>query len=218
MLHWTWWLLTLGLQGRIYSALLPKLRATRNHYVHDFLKLHHNCDVYMGVQKERKSRPTFFTACEHREKEAHNLFSAQCWYRSCLWIISLRESSNPVGYISYINLYFYVKKTNLLFFPVSQIFRMWHIFFKTFAIASVSVANLAVFPPISTVFLLVSGFLRLAGCLFSCLFWLKFACFWAFFADFCFADCFFQIYGTFTVSTYCKTKFRYFACTVFSGV
>ena len=27
--------------------------------MHDFLKLHHNCDAYMGVHKERKS--TFLT-------------------------------------------------------------------------------------------------------------------------------------------------------------
>jgi len=32
----------------------------------DFLKFHHNCDAYMGVQKERKS--TFLTAFDHREK------------------------------------------------------------------------------------------------------------------------------------------------------
>jgi len=24
--------------------------------MHDFMKFHHNCDAYMGVQKERKSR------------------------------------------------------------------------------------------------------------------------------------------------------------------
>jgi len=34
--------------------------------MHDFLKLHHDCDAYMVVQKERKS--TFLTAFEHREK------------------------------------------------------------------------------------------------------------------------------------------------------
>jgi len=41
----------------------------------DFRKLHHNCDAYMGVQKEQKS--TFLTAFEHREKEARSLFTAQ---------------------------------------------------------------------------------------------------------------------------------------------
>jgi len=67
MLHWIWWLLTLVLQGRLYRALHPKLYATRNLCMRDFLKLHHNWDAYMGVQKERKS--TFLTALEHREKE-----------------------------------------------------------------------------------------------------------------------------------------------------
>jgi len=41
MLHWTWWLLTLALQGKLYRALQPKLYATRNLCMHDFLKLHH---------------------------------------------------------------------------------------------------------------------------------------------------------------------------------
>jgi len=53
----------------------PKLYATRNLCRHDFLKLHHNCDAYTGVQKERKS--TFLTALEQREKEARSLFAAQ---------------------------------------------------------------------------------------------------------------------------------------------
>jgi len=39
--------------------------------MHDFLKFHHNCDAYMGVQKEQKS--TFLTAFEHQEKEARSL-------------------------------------------------------------------------------------------------------------------------------------------------
>jgi len=39
--------------------------------MHDFLKLHHNCDAYMGVKKERKR--TFLTAFEQREKEARSL-------------------------------------------------------------------------------------------------------------------------------------------------
>jgi len=49
-----------------------------------FLKSHHNCDAYMAVhvQKERKS--AFFTAFEHREKEARSMFAAQYRYRSCL--------------------------------------------------------------------------------------------------------------------------------------
>ena len=34
--------------------------------MHNFLKLHHDCDAYMGVKKERKS--IFLTAFEHREK------------------------------------------------------------------------------------------------------------------------------------------------------
>ena len=50
MLHWTWWVLTLALQGRLYRALHPKLYATRNLCMHDFLKLHHNCDAYMTAQ------------------------------------------------------------------------------------------------------------------------------------------------------------------------
>jgi len=91
MLHWTWWLLTLALQGRLYRTLHSKLYATRNLCMHDVLKLHHNCDAYMGVQKERKS--TFLTAFEQREKEARSLFTAQYWYRSCLWKSLSSESS-----------------------------------------------------------------------------------------------------------------------------
>jgi len=34
--------------------------------MHDFLKLHHNFDAYMGAQKELKS--TFLIEFEHREK------------------------------------------------------------------------------------------------------------------------------------------------------
>jgi len=33
--------------------------------MHDFLKLHHNSDAYMGVEKERKS--TFLTAFKQRD-------------------------------------------------------------------------------------------------------------------------------------------------------
>jgi len=43
--------------------------------MHGLLKLHHNCDAYMGVQKERKR--TSLIAFEHREKEARSLFAAQ---------------------------------------------------------------------------------------------------------------------------------------------
>jgi len=50
--------------------------------MHDFLKLHQNCDAYMDVAKECKS--TFSTAFEHREEEVRSLFAAQYWYRSCL--------------------------------------------------------------------------------------------------------------------------------------
>jgi len=39
-----------------YRALHPILYATPNLCMHDFLKLHHTCDSYMGVQKERKVR------------------------------------------------------------------------------------------------------------------------------------------------------------------
>jgi len=92
MLHWTWWLLTLALQGRLYRALQPKLYATRNLCMHDFVKLHHNWDAYMGVEKEWKS--TFLTAFEQREKEARSMFAAQLyWYRSCLWMSLSCESS-----------------------------------------------------------------------------------------------------------------------------
>jgi len=59
--------------------------------MHAFLKLHHNCDAYMDVQKERKS--TFLTAFEHREKEALSLFAAQYFYRSCLGMSLSSESS-----------------------------------------------------------------------------------------------------------------------------
>ena len=91
MLQWTWWLLTLALQGRLYGALHLKLYATRNLCMHDFLKLHHNCDAYMGAQKEWKSM--FWTAFEHREKEARSFFAAQYWYRSCLWMSLSSESA-----------------------------------------------------------------------------------------------------------------------------
>ena len=84
MLHWIWWLLTLALQGRLHRALQPKLYAARNLCMHDFLKLHHNWDAYIGVEKERKS--TFLTAFEQQEKEARSLFAAQYWYRSCLFL------------------------------------------------------------------------------------------------------------------------------------
>ena len=63
----------------------------RNLCMHDFQKLHHNWDEYMGVQKERQG--TFLTAFEHREKEARNLFAAQYWYRSCLWMSLPSKSS-----------------------------------------------------------------------------------------------------------------------------
>jgi len=43
--------------------------------MHVFLKLHHNVDAYMDVQKELKS--TCLTAYEHRENEALSLFAAQ---------------------------------------------------------------------------------------------------------------------------------------------
>jgi len=46
------------------------------------LKLHHNGDAYMGVQKEWKD--TFLTAFEHSKKEARSLFAALYWYRGCL--------------------------------------------------------------------------------------------------------------------------------------
>jgi len=68
--------------GQVYRALHPKLKVTRNLCMQDFLKLHHNCDAYKGVQKERKS--TFLTAFEQREKEARSLFGAQYFYRSCV--------------------------------------------------------------------------------------------------------------------------------------
>ena len=91
MLHRTWWVLTLALQGKLYRALHQKLFSTRNLCMHDFLKLHHNCDAYMDVQKERKS--TFLTAFEQREKEARSLFAAQYLYRSCLLMNLSSESS-----------------------------------------------------------------------------------------------------------------------------
>ena len=90
-LHWTWWLLTLALRGRLCRALHPKLYATCNLCMHVFRKLHHNCDAHMGVQKERKS--TLLTAFEHREKEVRSLFAAKFWYRSCLWMSLSSESS-----------------------------------------------------------------------------------------------------------------------------
>jgi len=59
--------------------------------MHDFLKLHHNWDAYMRVQKERRS--TFLTAFEHQEKESRSMFGAQYWYCSCLWMSLSSESS-----------------------------------------------------------------------------------------------------------------------------
>jgi len=59
-----------------------KFRKGQKFRLHDFLKFHHICDAYIGVQKERKS--TFLTAFEQREKEARSLFAAQYFYRSCL--------------------------------------------------------------------------------------------------------------------------------------
>ena len=100
MLHWPWWLLKLALQGRFYRALQPKLYATRNLWMHDFLKLHHNWDAYMGVQKDRKS--TFLTAFEQHEKEARSLFAAQYWYRSCLWMSLSSESSESNRILRYL--------------------------------------------------------------------------------------------------------------------
>ena len=70
MVHWTWWILSLALQVWLYRALHPKWYATHNLCIHDFLKLHHNCDAYMGVQKQRKSM--FLTAFKHQEKEARS--------------------------------------------------------------------------------------------------------------------------------------------------
>ena len=49
------------------NTTFERATATRNLCMRDFLKLHHNWDAYMGVQKERKS--TFLTAFEHPEKE-----------------------------------------------------------------------------------------------------------------------------------------------------
>ena len=59
--------------------------------MHDFLKVHHNCDAYMGAQEERKS--TLLTAFEHRENDARSLFAAQYWYRGCLWVPLSSENS-----------------------------------------------------------------------------------------------------------------------------
>jgi len=60
---------------RVVWSSARKFYATRNLCMHDFLKLHHNCDAFMGVQKERKI--SFLTAFEHWEKEAHSLFAAK---------------------------------------------------------------------------------------------------------------------------------------------
>ena len=86
--------------GRLYRALQPKLYATLYLCMHDFLKLHHNWDAYMGVQKERKS--TFLTAFEQREKEARCLFAGQYWYRSCLWMSLSSESSVSNKILTYL--------------------------------------------------------------------------------------------------------------------
>ena len=69
----------------------PRPHAISGCILYALLKSHHNCDAYMYVQKERKS--TFFTALEHREKEARSIFAAQYWYRSCLRMSLSCESS-----------------------------------------------------------------------------------------------------------------------------
>ena len=62
----------------------------------DFLKFLHNCDAYMGVQKERKS--TCLTAFEHREKRLeacllHNIFIAVSLNVFVIWELSIQDSS-----------------------------------------------------------------------------------------------------------------------------
>ena len=86
--------------------LCIKLYATHNLCMHDFLKLHHNCDAYISVQKERKTM--FLTRFEHREKEARSLFAAQYWYRGCLWMSLSSESSvfNTIPRYLYWSTYF----------------------------------------------------------------------------------------------------------------
>jgi len=66
--------------------------------MYDFLKLHHNFDAYMGVQKEGKS--TFLTAFEHEKRLAacllHNIFIAVV--SECLSSES-SESNTAPGYL-----------------------------------------------------------------------------------------------------------------------
>jgi len=82
MLYWTWWLLTLARNGRLYRAIQPKLKSTCNLWMYAFLKLHHNCHAYMDIQKEWK--PMFFTAFEQQEIEACSMSAAQYWYQYCI--------------------------------------------------------------------------------------------------------------------------------------
>ena len=93
ILYWTWWLLTLTLQGRLYRAFYPKLQATRKLCMHDFLKFSiivmYTWDYKSTFTKNR----AFLAAFEHREKEARCLLAAQYWYRNCLWISLSCESS-----------------------------------------------------------------------------------------------------------------------------
>jgi len=91
MLHWPSWLLTLVFQGRLYRIPHTRLWATRNLCMCHILKLHHNCDGYMGVQKEWKS--SVFNCIEHMEKQTRSLFSVQYWYRICLWMSLSFDSS-----------------------------------------------------------------------------------------------------------------------------
>jgi len=41
--------------GQVVQSFASKIYAIRNLCMYNFLKFHHNCDVYMDVQKERMS-------------------------------------------------------------------------------------------------------------------------------------------------------------------
>ena len=68
MLDWTWWVMTTNtcFPGRVVQSPASKI-IDHTQSLHAWLsEIPHNCDAYMGVQKERKS--TFLTAFEHRRK------------------------------------------------------------------------------------------------------------------------------------------------------
>jgi len=61
--------------GQVVESAASKIIGYMNLRMNDFFKFRHNCDAYMGIQKEPKC--TFLTAFEHRRNKARSLFAAQ---------------------------------------------------------------------------------------------------------------------------------------------